>query len=871
MVTYHLPPDLIHAPGPLVISGWSKAVGVTGPCDGDYALYIDVAYRDGSYLYGKMASFRPGTHDWQYAAVVIDLERPVKSLALHLLFRGNHAGTVWMDDVYAAAYRPGTKPYDGNPLAYVTSPRTIRAARQVVEIEQKIAVLQEALAAIQARGADAADLRVTLAVARLFAKFIPVDAGLDVEDYPRDMSDFSILGRTETLQRIADLPGFEAAETERLLDAATGAARQTTTAPARTPIAPGRAGKIAIRNGTFYDADRPVFLSGINDNSNLLLKTPQNIELLKMLGANLVGPVDPSSLDGTRGWDAFDDAYFQKHVLPLYDTARASGLFAVAGLWSYPAPPWLAQLAPDIVLQDDHGWFRDYLDLDHPLAERHQRLLFGHLASQWTRLPNNFTQSLMGEEWCDPHYRGPHTPGRYQAWLRAKHGDIRGLNRAWGTAYRNFAEAAAKESLQTKGGYYDWYTFNEFRLTTLNQWQIDAIRAADPGAMPSCWPAAGCLVSVPLGGFDPRWGRNREEIIRQSAVTGWDGGILSYEAGPTRFRLPKAHWAKYNMGWRDELIYYDFAKSICPEKPIFDPELHSLTSVAHISPLGVPADYFRTSLWLEHLHGMSAHLLWWWGRREDGSPTFLEFLGGLLTQPQLLDCWGKTVLELRRLTDYIVLFPQLERRVRILYSEASAIQDGKAYPEEIGKVYEALYFLDYPVGFITEKMIQEGRLDECSLLVIPAAKYVGNATAAAIAQFQRRGGRVVATGEGSLAYDEYGKPRSARPALARLSGATAEEYRGALDPLLDQLAIQRPVRAETKEGQKAWGVELRAACRDSGQVVYLVNLNHETLDVRLATKRPVKRATDLIQRKGVKPDAPLALPPRKPMLLELSY
>ena len=63
------------------------------------------------------------------------------------------------------------------------------------------------------------------------------------------------------------------------------------------------------------------------------------------------------------------------------------------------------------------------------------------------------------------------------------------------------------------------------------------------------------------------------------------------------------------------MIYYDFAKSLCPEKPVFDPELHSLTSVYHIAPLGVSADYFRTCLWMEHLHGLGAHLFWWWGRR----------------------------------------------------------------------------------------------------------------------------------------------------------------------------------------------------------------------------------------------------------------
>ena len=106
-----------------------------------------------------------------------------------------------------------------------------------------------------------------------------------------------------------------------------------------------------------------------------------------------------------------------------------------------------------------------------------------------------------------------------------------------------------------------------------------------------------------------------------------------------------------------------------------------------MTPIGISPDYFRTTFWMEHLHGMSGHLFWWWGRNINGGPNG-EFLGGLMTQPQLVDIWGKTVLEMRRLIDYITLFPQLERKVRILYSEPSSIQDKAIYTDELNRVYE---------------------------------------------------------------------------------------------------------------------------------------------------------------------------------------
>jgi beta-galactosidase len=374
-----------------------------------------------------------------------------------------------------------------------------------------------------------------------------------------------------------------------------------------------------------------------------------------------------------------------------------------------------------------------------------------------------------------------------------------------------------------------------------------------------------------LGGFDPSYGRNREDILRQSSVSGWDGGIFAVEAGPSTRRLPESHWAKYSLGWRDEMIYYDFAKSLAPETPVFDPELHTITSVYHISPLGVSPDYFRTTLWMEHLHGLGAHLLWWWGRNEDGTPRFGEFLGGLLTQPQLLDAWGRTVLELRRLTPYVALFPQLERRVRILYSEPTAIHDPKDYPIQVRDAYEALYFQDYPVGFVTERMVREGCLARCALLVIPGAKYVNDDTVARIREYRDKGGRIAVTGKEPLQYDEYGKPREAadfRSAKHALAGSTPEQYAPQLDKLMDEVGIRRPVRAAGKDGKPVWGVELRAARKDNKWIVALVNVTKEPVEIVLKAPADAGPGRDLVANRPIAP-GPLTLEPRKPMLVEL--
>ncbi len=86
------------SPTPIVVSGWSKAETVDGTQDGNYSLYADITYKDGTFLYGQIAPFAIGSHDWEFASVTIQPEKPVAQLTLHALFRYK-TGKVWFDDL----------------------------------------------------------------------------------------------------------------------------------------------------------------------------------------------------------------------------------------------------------------------------------------------------------------------------------------------------------------------------------------------------------------------------------------------------------------------------------------------------------------------------------------------------------------------------------------------------------------------------------------------------------------------------------------------------------------------------------------------------------------------------------------------------
>ena len=104
-------------PEPIVASVWSKAEGVTGSADSDYALYLDLVFEDGTPLWGQTAAFATGTHDWQHRELIVLPEKPVRSLSYYLLLR-RHGGRAWFraPDLRVVQTPSGAGLFDGVPV-----------------------------------------------------------------------------------------------------------------------------------------------------------------------------------------------------------------------------------------------------------------------------------------------------------------------------------------------------------------------------------------------------------------------------------------------------------------------------------------------------------------------------------------------------------------------------------------------------------------------------------------------------------------------------------------------------------------------------------------------------------------------------------
>ncbi|MEW6750126.1 MAG: hypothetical protein AB1505_04015 [Candidatus Latescibacterota bacterium] len=108
---------------PIVATAWSRAEGVGGTPDADYSLYLDLIYEDGTPLWGELALFSTGTHDWQRRQVVVLPSKPVRTLTVHLLLR-RHAGRASFRDpeLYVLRAPAGAALFDGVPVVVQAAP-----------------------------------------------------------------------------------------------------------------------------------------------------------------------------------------------------------------------------------------------------------------------------------------------------------------------------------------------------------------------------------------------------------------------------------------------------------------------------------------------------------------------------------------------------------------------------------------------------------------------------------------------------------------------------------------------------------------------------------------------------------------------------
>lgn len=667
--------------------------------------------------------------------------------------------------------------------------------KRMAKLKERIAVLAKLAAQGREAKVDVACADVTLATAQLFQKWIEAD-----------------------LKRIGSeaLARQEAERLEPLVERAIAEAEEAVANPKARPAVPAPdAMKARIRDGGWYVGDRPIFLIGFSQDD------PDCLEMLPRLGCNLTNahPGGPDQVFA-RG----PEPNLKRIDLAVKDIRRAASLGLRSDIFTkQEMPRWLVARFPDVRAAEGH--FMPY-DIDHPEAVRLTCALLEAVGRQTAGEPGTLCYQL----WNEANYERLSKRGlaKFQQDMRQRYGSTERLNEAWGTNYADFDKVKpVQRDPQQAAAYMDWCRWNDARVTGFIVAMREALRRGNPQAV--------AHVKIPneLGLEGSRTKNNQTQTISEhwKGIDRWAlARALDIHGSDTR---PTMLSEKYSIAFPYPEMAFDLQRSMDPSKPIFDSEWHGIQTVYYQNG-DIPGAFLNAALWLSYLHGMDANMTWSWSRKgtepkaekSKGSP----FHGSLMSQPQLLDAFGRNSVAVQRLAREIVAFTDSPMRARLLFSKPSAILDLN-HLDTLAAAYETLAWLDAPVGFVLEEMLLDG-FSDCDLLIVPAARHASPGVREAIAALAAKGVRLIAIGEDCLSLTPQGKPMD-NPASLGAQILTSAADGAAFDAAIEKAGIRRLARCVGPDGSTSKPVEFRSVEIGARRLGYIIGLGKEPATVRI--------------------------------------
>ena len=690
---------------------------------------------------------------------------------------------------------------------------------------QRLAALTELTSRAAAEGIDVARERVTITTARLFLKYADWDAAHPAELRAAIGGWWRVRKQAERLAR--ELPARELRDVQVMLAEACRELAEVRRRPGSRRAVPSTdVSDLAVAGGYFRYRRRPVFPSSF-------VWMPDDEQLNRAYGR----------IGGTY----FHQAHLQpdgKTVRLRYRPGGPGEPMGYVFLGHTRMPKWVLREHPDIAIGSRH--FTPY-DIDHPAAREIWRSvlaaavprLAGRKVSQGGYLLANEPHWFSAKgEWAT----GPvskYTRAKLRAWLKDRHKQIGTLNALWGTKFASFADVSVEvpidANLRGTPKWYDWCRFNMHRVTEWFAFLKAEIRRHDP--------AAKVHIKLIPGHFaygSRSHGLDFEALLGLQEIIGCNAKVIN---APDRITLDD--WSdRYACNWRSLAMPYDFFRSVSPGKLLFDSEFHGLSTVHWRDP-NLPPEYVRCIYWLAHMHGMGMNQTWYWGRNVDGSPKTQSssgFHASNLTQPRVLNAFGRTMKELNAFAPEVVALATQPRPIRLFYSETAAIQDA-AYMDHVFGAYRMLYHAGIPLGFVTGSGLAEATARELRswpVVVVTHANHVTAADRKALTRYLSQGGTVVLSGLGSLQGDEYGRLHGAdlgagKGRLLRARHADGAMVRDLVAGALRRAGVSPVLSLRESNAVGRPGCVWRTAPWEDGHIVLIINLGRGEAGVDLGS------------------------------------
>jgi hypothetical protein len=212
-------------------------------------------------------------------------------------------------------------------------------------------------------------------------------------------------------------------------------------------------------------------------------------------------------------------------------------------------------------------------------------------------------------------------------------------------------------------------------------------------------------------------------------------------------------------------------------------------------------EYAKLAVWSSLYHGLALNVAWYFPREGLAPQPASKFAGSLVgsfaTLPQVTDIFLREHMVASAVGDIVAGLGRLRPTIWILRSMASDTQDETSTVALLA-AFEAASFLGQPLGFLTERQLQAGKLDHPGggnrstdgIVIVPNSTFVDDLT---VAKLQQRpsAATILATNTSAacLRFSPSGVPRT-QPALRK--------YVDSLDsvPILPAPQMQKLLRAQ---------------------------------------------------------------------------
>ncbi len=597
-------------------------------------------------------------------------------------------------------------------------------------------------------------------------------------------------------------------------------------------------GPVELKDGIFYSRGKPFFFYGYGHFTDIIKDLPN----FWSFGASIVQ-------DGQYGpWSMGPDGKLTKDGQKLVDDmkrATANKQKVDVLLSPHYFPDWAIKQAPDVV-NGNQGFIGT--NIDHPKMREVMSQWIKAVCSVVKEEPSLFSICLSNEPIYVMSGRDKYSLPAWVDYLKQQHGTIEKLNALCGSHYESFEKVPVPglgmpADIGGQRLFYDWVRFNDFNFANWHKWMADEVHKWIPNARTH----AKIMVFMTLGRDHLAFGVDPELFCDATEIAGCD----DYAFGQS------GRWA---YDWTSDELFYDLLHSF-HNQTVFNSE-------NHLIPDGSPADHVpmehtQAVYWQGGLHHQGVTTQWVWSE-----PTQGALSGGIMLRPANIYGAGKASFDLDRFANEVKAISQQPAKVALLYSPSSQFWQ-EDYPAAIYSMYTSLNFLGEPITFVSEEQLAQHRAAKVKIIILPRATHVSDSTVAALEQFVKDGGKIIACGDGNLSFDEYHQPRKVpeslrgtRIQLEKLDEATAGKLRG----LLTADDVKPALVKDVSTNKPAWGVEYRVVSLQGRRLISLINLTTKPMTVDLSD--PAHDANDLLSDESLD-ISKVTLSPMVPRLLKV--